>query len=182
MRSVTTQAVLILVLSSIAAPAIAQSAGPGRRSLSVLGGTFDSAFDPSANTAMVATRYRIGVSGLSATEFELGVGRARENGCLIAYSNDTSGGCSSDDQLLLLGGLTHGLYVPAGRLRPYAQIGVGAAVLTGYGMAGFATAGGGLAARLIGTLSGRAEVGRRFNPSGGTTYFLAGLELDVTGR
>lgn len=182
MRSSTLGILLAIGAIASAWPVSAQEAGPGPRSVSLMGGTFGGAFDPTANTPMLGTRYRIGVTRLSAAEFELGIGRIEQSECLIANSNGTFEACGDERKTLVTAGLTHGLYVPVGPLRPYALAGVGAGLATGYGVTAFALVGGGMAVRVVERISVRAEAGRRFNGDGGATHFMAGFELDVTRR
>jgi opacity protein-like surface antigen len=182
MRSPTFSILLTLGAIASALPATAQQSAPGPRAVSLLAGTFQGAFDSTENTPMIGTRYRVGVTRLSAAELELGIGRSEDSGCLIAISDGSFDACSGDRTTLFTAGLTHGLYVPVGPLRPYALAGVGTVLASEYGIAGFAVIGGGLTLRVIQRLSARAEIGRRFNGNGGATQFMAGFEFDVTGR
>jgi hypothetical protein len=83
---------------------------------------------------------------------------------------------------MFVGGLSWVVSVPAGALRPYAQAGIGGVLSSDFAAGAFGVAGAGMAVRAIGGFSARAEVGRRFNGSGGGTHVLVGIELDVTRR
>jgi hypothetical protein len=172
--------ILMLGVMAAGAPLVAQTAGPGPRSVSVMGGTFAGAFAASDNTPMIQTRYRIGVTPLSAAEFDFGVARMDDGGCLVAVSDGTFDDCGTGSRVFYTAGITQGLYVPVGPLRPYALAGVGAVIASEYGIGGFGLVGGGLAVRVLERLAARAEVGRRFNGDGGATHFMAGFELEVS--
>ena len=119
---------------------------------------------------MVASRYRVRTARLGVVEAELGAGRVSDRDCLTAVSTGTFLDCDEDPYTMFVGGLNWVVSTPAGALRPYAHAGIGAAHSTDFGAAAFGVVGAGMAVRVFGGFSARAEVGRRLNGSGGAMH------------